>query len=278
MRTLQPLYGFTGDVTLGLTNLPNGVTPSYNPVRVHAGTGNSTITLTASNSVRLGNYNLTLSGNSGTITHSTTVPVEVNLSADDFYGSVSPNDQNMKPGQMTTYQVTLFPTGGFTGDIMLSVSGLPADATASFSQNPVHGGSGSSTLSVSLPISSPQPQIYSFQISGTCGILKRTTTAYLGVSSSSGDFTGSVTSTQTVAAGATASDSMSLTPLNGGAGDVNLTNSGRIAGRRCRNLYSCYNPGRLWWFHSVGNDRCRNGFRQLHALDIAGCRWRDPSR
>jgi hypothetical protein len=73
------------------------------------------LTLTASNSVQLGNYNLTLSGNSGTITHSTTVPVEVNLSAGDFYGSVSHNDQNVKPGQVTTYQVTLFPAGGFTG-------------------------------------------------------------------------------------------------------------------------------------------------------------------
>lgn len=228
--TLQPLYGFTGDVTLGVTNLPNGVTPSYSPVTVHGGSGSSTITLTASNSVALGTYYLTLSGNSGAITHSTTVPVAVNLSAGDFYGSISPTAQNIKPGQTTTYQITLFPTGGYNADITLSVSDLPPGAIASFSQNPVHGGSGSSTLSVSLPISSPQPQIYAFQITGTSGILTHTTTAYLGVSSSGGDFTGTITPTQTVVAGGTASYSVNLTSINGGAGDVNLTVSGLPAG------------------------------------------------
>ncbi len=221
--TLQPLNGFTGDVTLGMTDLPNGITPSYNPVTVHGASGPLTITLTASNSVQLGNYNLTLSGNSGTLTHSTTIPVEVNLSAGDFYGSVAPTTQNTAPGQTTSYQITIFPTGGYNANVTLSVSGLPAGVTANFSQNPVIGGSGTTTLTLNVPITSPQPQIYSFQITGTSGILTHTTTAYLGVSSSGGDFTGTVTPTQTVVAGGTATYSINLTPISGGAGDVNLT-------------------------------------------------------
>ncbi|HTC61815.1 MAG TPA: FG-GAP-like repeat-containing protein [Candidatus Saccharimonadales bacterium] len=227
---LQPLYGFTGDVILGMTNLPNGISPSYNPVTVPGGSGSSTITLTASNGLQLGNYNLTLSGNSGTLTHSTIVPVEVNVSAGDFYGTVSPTTQNIAPGHTTSYQITMFPTGGFNANVTLSVSGLPAGVTASFSQNPVIGGSGPTTLNVTVPLTSPQPQIYSFQITGTSGILTHTTTAYLGVSSSGGDFTGTITPTQTVAAGGTVTYFVALSPISGGAGDVGLTVNGLPAG------------------------------------------------
>ncbi len=46
---LSPLYSFSGDVTLGATNLPPGITPGYSPVTVHGGNGSSQITLTAAN-------------------------------------------------------------------------------------------------------------------------------------------------------------------------------------------------------------------------------------
>src|SRR5208283_6196913 len=45
--TLQPLYGFTGDVVVSASNLPSGVTPSYNPVLVKGGSGTTQITLAA---------------------------------------------------------------------------------------------------------------------------------------------------------------------------------------------------------------------------------------
>jgi hypothetical protein len=73
--TLQPLYGFSSDVVVSASNLPNGITPSYNPVLVKGGAGTTQITLSAAASVPLGSYNITLTGNSGSITHTTTIPL-----------------------------------------------------------------------------------------------------------------------------------------------------------------------------------------------------------
>jgi len=47
-------------------------------------------------------------------------------------------------GNSTSYAVTISPTGGFTDQVTLSVSGLPKDATGSFTPNPA---TMSSTLS-----------------------------------------------------------------------------------------------------------------------------------
>jgi hypothetical protein len=144
--TLEPLYGWTGDVTLGASDLPNGITPSYNPVTVRGGNGTSTVTLTAAAGVPLGNYTFNLSGNSGSLTHTTTLPITVNNSIGNFYGTLPSVIQNITQAASATYSITIVPTGGFTGGVVLGVSGLPAGATATFSQNPILGGSGSTVL------------------------------------------------------------------------------------------------------------------------------------
>jgi hypothetical protein len=146
--TLTPLYGFTGDVTLGATSLPNGISVSYNPATVPHANGSSIVTLTASPSASLGAGISTLSGNSGTLTHSTAIPFTVNTSIGDFAGNLSVDTQNITEGGTALYPITIVPLGGFTGAVSISVSGIPAGSTATFSQNPVAGGSGTSTLSI----------------------------------------------------------------------------------------------------------------------------------
>ena len=42
----------------------------------------------------------------------------------------------MTGGSSTSYSVTIGPTGGFTGQVTLSVSGLPGSADGSFTPNP----------------------------------------------------------------------------------------------------------------------------------------------
>jgi len=69
---------------------------------------------------------------------------------------------------------------GFSDDVTLSASGLPAGASATFAPNPVGPGQ-SSVLTVHFA-STPAPGIYSFPITGTSGSIARTLTADLDVS------------------------------------------------------------------------------------------------
>jgi len=82
----------------------------------------------------------------------------------DFSISVSPASQMVVAGTSTNYTVAINPISGFTGTVNLSVSGLPAGATASFNP-PAVSTSGSSTLSIKTSLSTPFGN-YSLTITG----------------------------------------------------------------------------------------------------------------
>jgi hypothetical protein len=231
--TAEALYGFTGDIIVGVSGVPNGITPSYNPVVIKGGSGTSTITIAAANNMPLGHYTATLTGSSGSLFHSTTVPFDVNDSVGDWTGYVVQQSQNIAPGGKAYYELSTKGVNGFNGNISLNVSGLPPGATASFNPPMISGGTGSSVLTVTTAGTTPQPQIYNLTVTGTNGILVHSTSVYLGVSSTGGDFTGSVSPSQgSVSASAQVSSAftVSATPINGGAGDLTLTASGMPAG------------------------------------------------
>src|SRR5439155_24061505 len=93
----------------------------------------------------------------------------------DFTLSASPSSQTVTPGGSTSYGVTISPTGGFNGQVTLSVSGLPSGATGFFTPNPA---TASSTLSVTTTTST-LPGIYTLTITGVNGSLTHTTTVTL---------------------------------------------------------------------------------------------------
>jgi hypothetical protein len=233
VTTVKPLDGFTGDVVVSASNLPNGVSVSYNPATVVGGSGSSTITFTAAPSVALGEYPITLSGNSGSITHSTTTTLAVNDTVGDWTGSVDQATMNVPPGATANYSITIVPENGFNGNISLTASNLPPGGTYTFSPATVSccasGISSASTIfSVKTSSTTPQPDIYNIAATGVNGILSHSTTVYLGVSTSHGDTSGTVTpSTASVpSAGGSASFAITIMPINGGAGDITLSASG----------------------------------------------------
>jgi hypothetical protein len=117
--------------------------------------------------------------------------------------------------------------GVTSGNITPSVTGLPPGATATFNPPIIQQAGGSTTLTVQTPVNIPQPQVYTFTLTGTDGILVHSSSLYLGVSASGGDFTGSITPTQaTTAAGGGVTYAVNVSPLNGGAGDISFTVDG----------------------------------------------------
>jgi hypothetical protein len=69
--------GFNGSITMSVTGLPSGVTGTFNPSIASGDT--STLTLTATNAVALGDTSITITGTSGTIVNSTATTVRTSL-------------------------------------------------------------------------------------------------------------------------------------------------------------------------------------------------------
>src|SRR5215472_12422067 len=226
--TLHALYGFTGDVVVGAADLPPGVTPGYNPVVVKGGSGSTTITLTAATSSPLGNYTVALTGNSGSITHTANVPITVASSVADWTSTIMSRVANTSPGGTATYSITISPLNGVSnGSVTPSVDGLPPGATATFNPAIVPESGGTTTLTIQTSPTTPQPQVYTMTATGTDGVFTHSGPLYLGVSASGGDFTGSISpTTATTAAGSSVSYAVSVSPLNGGAGDIAFSVSG----------------------------------------------------
>jgi uncharacterized membrane protein len=223
--TITPTGGFTDPVTLSVSGLPSGADGSFTP---NPATGaSSTLSVTTKPSTPAGTYTLTIQGvsGSGTLTHTTTVSLVVNVPP-DFTLSASPASRTVIQGGPTSYGVTISPTGGFTDPVTLSVSaGLPSGASGSFTPNPA---TASSTLSVTTSASTPTGT-YTLTIQGVSGsgTLTHTTTVTLVVNPPP-DFTLSASpASRTLGAlGGSTSYSVTISPTGGFSGQVTLSVSG----------------------------------------------------
>jgi hypothetical protein len=171
--TVTPLSGFTGTVSLTVSGLPTGATATLNPTSLTS--GNSTLNVVTSTTTPAGTYTLTITGTSGTLSHSTTVTLVVQAPTPDFAISVSPTSLSVARGASGKYTVTISPVNGFTGTVSLSVSGAGARVTTSFNPTSV-AGSGSSTLTVTVG-SRATTGTRTLTITGASGALSHSTTA-----------------------------------------------------------------------------------------------------
>jgi len=95
----------------------------------------------------------------------------------DFSLSGSPASRTVAQAGPTSYSVSISPIGSFSGQVTLSVSGLPGGASGSFAPNPA---TASSTLSVTTSTSTPLGTS-TLTITGVSGTLTHTTTVSLTV-------------------------------------------------------------------------------------------------
>jgi streptogramin lyase len=73
--SIKDVGGFTGKVSLSVSNLPSGVSASFSK---NPATGNSTLTLSADNKAATGTTTITITGTSGKLTQTTTISLTVN--------------------------------------------------------------------------------------------------------------------------------------------------------------------------------------------------------
>lgn len=235
--TLNPISGYSGTVTFGLSGQPAGVSFNFAPPTL-TGSGSTVLNISTATSTVPGTYPLTINASDGTLTHTVSVTLVV-TPAGDFQISTTIASQTVNPGQNAGYGITITSLNGFSGAVALSISGLPSGATATFNPGSVVG-AGTSSLAITTSTTTPAG-VYNMIVTGTSGSIVHTVGVQLIVNPATpGDFalaaspanltvkrsnntTGGVTGTP-------AKFTITVTPNNGFNGNVALSVSGFPAG------------------------------------------------
>jgi len=171
--TVNSLNGFAG--TVQLSSPPSGLTASLSLTSITA-SGTSILTVTVPTGTATGTYSVTVTGVSESISHSTTLTVQV--TTPDFSISASPTSLTIRSGSSGTSTITVKPLNGFTGTVKLSPT-APSGLTASL--NPTSITSGTSTLKITVS-SNIRSGTYTVTVTGTSGSLIHSATVRVTVS------------------------------------------------------------------------------------------------
>jgi M6 family metalloprotease-like protein len=213
--------------TLALTSTqpsaPAGWGSSFSPSSLTIAPG-STSTATLTKTPPAGSagatYALDATATNGAFSGTGTDNVTVNIA--DFTISATPSSRSVAQGGSTTYTATVGALNGFTGNVALSVTGLPAGVTPTFSPTSITG-SGSSTLTLVVGAGTATGT-YTLTIRGDGPTTFHTANVILTVTPPAPDFTiGATPASQTVPKGGKATYAVTLVRLNGFTSNVSLS-------------------------------------------------------
>jgi hypothetical protein len=173
--SVTPSGGFSGSVALSASGLPTGVSASFSPASTG---GSSTVTFSASTTATAGTATVTIAGSSGTLSATTAVSLTVAVPVSpNFSLAATSTSVSVTQGGSGTDGITVTPSGGFSGSVALSASGLPSGVTAVFSPAST---TGTSTLTLAAS-NSAATGAATVTITGTSGTLQHSTTVTLTV-------------------------------------------------------------------------------------------------
>ena len=156
--------GATQLLTLSVSDLPTGSSASFFPASTVIAGGSVTLNFN-SGSATPGVYTLNVSATGSGITRTTPIDVTVTPpSGNDFSIAANPTSITLSPGGSGSIAVSTAVTSGSAQTVTLSISGLPAGASAAFSPASVTAG-GSSTLT--LHAGTATPGTYAVTVTGT---------------------------------------------------------------------------------------------------------------
>ncbi len=168
---VTPLNGFTGSVTIQVSNLPSGVTVVPGTSFTITASSPQTVTVNVASTVAAGTYPVGLAAISGSISHSSGVALTVQAPVNpDFSLSVTPSSLNLPPGGQGTFQISMQPSGGFSGDVEVQITGLPAGTTMSPTGPFALGSTATQTVTVAAALNTSGGS-YSLSVAATSGTL-----------------------------------------------------------------------------------------------------------
>ena len=128
--TLTGINGFTLPVTVTMTmnGVPLGVTANPSSLSLNPGTA-AQIAFGAARDTAVGTSTITLSGTSGSLTHTMGLVLSVTAAA-DFTLSASPENVTIQEGGSTQFSVSASAISGFSAAVSVALSGLPQGVSA----------------------------------------------------------------------------------------------------------------------------------------------------
>jgi hypothetical protein len=208
--SISGLFGFNSSVSFSAAGLPAGVTVAF------SSSGKTAVaTFTAATTAAAGSYPITLTGVSGTLSHSVLITLVV-TAVPDFSLTSALSSVSLSQGQKASDSLSIMSLSGFTGSVTLSASSLPSGVTAALS----------STGVTFTATESAAPGSYPVTITGTSGALSHSVSLTLVVSAApvAADFTMTTTpASLTLTAGTSGTSQIQLSPNATFAGNVALT-------------------------------------------------------
>jgi len=153
---MTPINGFSKGVGLSIEDeLPTGVTAAFQPGRVQPG-GESELTINTSGSTPVDSYTLSILGKSPGIRHRVkiTLIVQERPPEPDFDIKAEPGERTLYRGESTDYTVTVTAINGFSQDVSLSVTGVPAKTASGFTTETLTP-TGTSQLQITTSMDTP---------------------------------------------------------------------------------------------------------------------------
>ncbi|MBL0940492.1 MAG: hypothetical protein IBJ03_16475 [Gemmatimonadaceae bacterium] len=231
--TITRSNGFADAVTLAVSGLPTGVTGTFNPATVAAGSTTSTLSLAVAANAAAATTPITITASGTGITAQTaTVNLTVTAAATPAISlTANPAAVNVTAGQTATSAIGIARTGGFTGDVTLALEGAPTGLTGAFSANPVGSAATTSTLTLSTT-SAVTPGTYNLTVRGTgTGVTAQTATVAVTIAAAPGVTLSAITA-QSLSQGTSspAAIPIILTRIGGLAGDLTMSLEGAPTG------------------------------------------------
>ncbi len=229
-----PVNGFTETVTVAISGLPSGVTVSPSTFTLAPGTPQN-VMITAEANAAAGSPMVTVTGTSGTLSHSANVELIISeaVRTPNFSLTSTPGEIALVAGGAgQQVSVKAVPANGFTAMVTVVISGLPTGVTANPPTLTLTPGTAQNvTLTAAVNAAAGTPKV---TFTGTSGALSHAATVALTVTAAPPPPNFSLTATPgtlSIQAGSTGkSVSVEAVPTNGFTATVMVTISGLPTG------------------------------------------------
>jgi len=234
----SPVNGFNSAVAISISGLPAGVTASPSTLMIKPGTPQN-VKLTAASNAGAGKATVTLTGTSGTLSHTVTAALTVVAATPppvaDFSLSETPTSLALTTGAAgQAVSLTAKAVNGFTGTVTVTYSGLPSGVVASPSSLTLTPGTAQSVKFTAA--ASALSSTSTITLTGKSGSLTHFVTLALAVTAAAPppavDFSLAINpaSLSLTAGGAGQVVSLTAKAVNGFTGTVTVTYSGLPSG------------------------------------------------